>query len=46
MQGVRNNIVRLQDELGQVAGIDPLYDRYRVGYIMACMDLLNIDFEE
>lgn len=46
MREVRNRIIQLQDHLGQAAGVDPLQDRYHAGYILACMDFLNVDFEE
>jgi hypothetical protein len=46
MLELRNRIVRLQDALGQSAGIDPLADRYKAGYIAACVDFLNIEYEE
>jgi hypothetical protein len=41
--------VRIQgvkDELSGNAGIDIRTDRYRVGYIQALIDLLNIQFDE
>lgn len=43
---LRERIFRIQEELGQVAGKDPMHDQFRVGAIAAYNDLLNIDFDE
>lgn len=34
----------IQEELGNTAGLDPLNDRLKVGYVQAYSDLLNISF--
>jgi hypothetical protein len=33
-------------ELEQQAGLDPLEDRMKVGYIAACKDIINLTFLE
>jgi hypothetical protein len=43
---IRQNVERLQEDLGASAGVDPLNDRFKVGAIGAYSDLLNIDFED
>lgn len=34
----------LKDQLAMSAGVDPLEDRFRVGYIAAANDFSDIDF--
>lgn len=46
MEGFRQNISDLKDELAQSAGIDPLSDRFKSGAIQAYNDILNITIEE
>ncbi len=49
MLQLRNRVVMLQEELGRVAGLNSLEDRYKAGYIQCAFDLLDIqpvDFEE
>jgi len=36
----------LLEELEALAGVDPQQDRFRVGYLAAVNDILNIDIEE
>lgn len=36
----------LLDELANNAGIDPLTDRYKTGYIAAINDMQNIEVQE
>ena len=39
-------ILALQAELGQIAGIDPLQDRFVVGMIRAYKNVFDVEFEE
>lgn len=39
-------MVVLTEVLQSEAGRDPLEDRFRVGYITAVKDILNVTFEE
>ena len=41
-----NRILRLQEQLGGSAGLDPLNDRFLSGAIGAYKDLLNVEFDE
>ena len=44
---VRQRAETLKDLLAQSAGVDPALDRYRAGYIRACLDLIDTtEFEE
>lgn len=43
---LHNNISALCTELGSSAGVDPLEDRFKAGYILACRDVLEQQFEE
>jgi len=43
---LHNNISALCTDLGVTAGKDPLEDRFKAGYILACRDVLEQDFEE
>lgn len=43
---IRRNVEDLKEKLANEAGADPASDRYIVGYITACRDLLNVDIEE
>jgi hypothetical protein len=43
---IQSRILRIQEELGTTAGIEPLNDRFKSGAIGAYTDLLNVDFEE
>jgi hypothetical protein len=42
---IRDRQQAIKDELAVSAGIDPAYDRYRVGAIQAYEDFLGIDYE-
>jgi hypothetical protein len=46
MMHLEFRIKELQEILSESAGIDPLADRYKAGYIRACKDILDIDIEE
>lgn len=46
MDELTNRVRELQDELGNSAGVDPLFDRFKVGAINAYKDVLNISIEE
>ena len=46
LDSLHNNISSLCTELGVIAGKDPLEDRFKAGYILACRDVLDIQFEE
>lgn len=46
MDGFRQNITDLKEQLAQSAGIDPLSDRFKAGAIQAYTDILNITLEE
>lgn len=41
-----NRIQGIQNDLGSVAGLDPIGDRYRAGAIQAYRDILSIEFDE
>ena len=43
---LNNNISAICTELGVTAGKDSLDDRFKVGYITACRDVLDVDFAE
>lgn len=43
---LHNNIQRLCEDLGASAGLDPLSDRFKAGYITACRDTLDVDFAD
>lgn len=38
---LRFRVEALKEELANSAGVDPLSDRYRAGYIRACLDFLD-----
>lgn len=42
----RDLIERTQDTLGGSAGLDPLQDRFLVGYIKGLQEILNASVEE
>lgn len=44
--GFRDNILKLQELLGEVAGTDPMLDRWRAGVIAGYKDVLLIEFED
>lgn len=46
MELIKSRISVLEEKLGNVAGIDPLEDRYTAGAIAGYKDLLNIQFDE
>lgn len=46
MDGFRQNIADLKEQLAQSAGIDPLSDRFTSGAIQAYTDILDIKLEE
>lgn len=43
---LKDQIKGLQEELGNHAGIDSGLDRYKVGYIKACIDMLEVNCSE
>ena len=43
---LNTRILALQAELGQIAGKDPLQDRFIVGMIRAYKNLFEVEFEE
>lgn len=43
---IQRRVSDLKDELAASAGKDPLYDRFRAGYLQACKDFLDIELEE
>jgi len=46
MEGFRERIEALKEQLAQSAGVDPLSDRFKSGAIQAYNDILNVDVEE
>lgn len=46
MDGFRQIIANLKDELAYSAGIDPLADRFKSGAIQAYNDILNTSFDD
>ncbi len=46
MDGFRQRIIELKEQLAASAGIDASEDRFRVGAIAAYSDILNISVEE
>lgn len=45
MTEIQNRIKAIQEDLGNTAGNDSLYDRFRAGAISAYSDILNIEYE-
>lgn len=43
---LQDRVQILTDELALSAGLDPLSDRFKVGALAACKDLINIEWEE
>lgn len=35
-----------REDLGNTAGVEPLNDRFKSGYVQACQDIVVIDFDE
>lgn len=46
MNELYNHILRIREDLGNTAGIDPLEDRRKAGAIAAYADMINIEFDE
>lgn len=46
MDGFRDQILRLQDRLGNTAGENALQDRYTAGVIAGYKDLILVEFDE
>lgn len=46
MDGFRERIEAMKEQLAQSAGIDPLTDRWTAGAIQAYSDILNITVDE
>jgi hypothetical protein len=44
--GLQARVDETQDRLGESAGIDPLQDRYLVGYIAGIRDFINANMED
>lgn len=42
----RERVFLIQETLSRSAGVNPLEDRFRVGYIAAFNDIINIEPEE
>ena len=45
-KSLEHKIEELSDDLSQIAGRDPLEDRFKAGAIAGYRDLLLIDFED
>lgn len=43
---LEQRIKQIQEDLGSVAGIDPLQDRFHVGALRAYRDIIEVDFDE
>lgn len=46
MEGFRQRIRAVEEELGQIAGVEPSNDRFKVGAIAGYLDILNVSFDE
>ena len=42
---VKDRVDGIKEELAASAGVDPLQDRFKAGYLQACRDFLDVELE-